>query len=91
MNCAQELLKCMEIFKVRNFDSLILLPPKDNYTERLNNTYDLNPTEIMFDLVSIYQGQLKESVNQSVATFSLEARKNKKYPVFYLYTDVNII
>lgn len=82
----------MNTFKVNNFDSLILLPSGTNLTERLQNSTIMGKTlsDMMFDFVSLFKSEVRESQNTTVSTFSFEARKNNKYPIFYFYSEVSI-
>lgn len=83
----------MTTFQVKNFDSLVLLPPGTNLTERLQNVTLLGKSlsDMLFDFVSLYKTELRESQNTTVSTFSFEARKNNKYPIFYFYSDVRML
>jgi len=78
----------METFKVNDFSQFILLP-MGNLTEKLANSTTLGMTnsDIIFDLYSLYKSELKDTVNETVSSFGNEARKNKKYPIFYLYSS----
>ncbi len=80
----------MNTFQLKNFDSLVLLPSGSNLTERLQNSTFLGKSlsDLLFDFVSLYKSELRESQNTTLSSFSYESRKNNKYPIFYFYSDV---
>ena len=52
-------------------------------------TLGMTVSDIMFDLVSLYKSELKDSANETVSSYSYAARKNNKYPIFYIYSGVS--
>jgi hypothetical protein len=45
--------------------------------------------EVLFDFVSLFPyHELRDAQNETVKSLSFDARKNGKFPIFYLYNEV---